>query len=92
MPRENLISVKITNKLGMHARPAALFVQLASKYKNCDITVCKDGKEVNGKSIMGMMMLEAGNGSEITIVARGEKSEQALLELYQLVTNRFNEE
>jgi phosphocarrier protein len=84
-------SVRIGNKLGLHARPAAEFVKTASQY-DADILVRKDGLEVNGKSIMGMMMLAAEYGSEITIRASGADSEAALRELVQLVEGRFGEE
>ena len=61
----------IINKLGIHARPAAQFVKLASKF-DADIVVEKDGEEVDGKSILGLMMLAVGHGSKITITAEGE--------------------
>ncbi len=84
-------SVRIQNKLGLHARPAAEFVKAASQY-DADVLVRKDELEVNGKSIMGMMMLAAEYGSEITIRASGADSEAAVSELVQLVEGRFGED
>lgn len=72
--------VVIKNKQGLHARPAALFVQIANKF-NSDITVSKGKHKVNGKSIMGIMMLEAGLGSKVTMVANGDDAEAAIKEL-----------
>ncbi len=84
-------SVRIRNRLGLHARPAAEFVKAASRY-DADVLVRKDELEVNGKSIMGMMMLAAEYGSEITIRASGTDSEAALNDLVRLVEGRFGEE
>ena len=77
-------SVIIKNKQGLHARPAALFVQIANKY-TCDITIQKGKQKINGKSIMGIMMLEAGAGSKILITAVGEDAEEAMRELEGLL-------
>jgi phosphocarrier protein len=77
-------TVVIKNKQGLHARPAALFVQIANKY-NCDITIQKGKQKVNGKSIMGIMMLEAGAGSKIIITAVGDDAEIAMNELEGLL-------
>jgi phosphocarrier protein len=77
-------TVVIKNKQGLHARPAALFVQVANKY-NCDITIQKGKQKVNGKSIMGIMMLEAGAGSKIIITAVGDDAEIAMNELEGLL-------
>lgn len=77
-------NIVIKNKQGLHARPAALFVQIANKF-NCDITVSKGKHKVNGKSIMGIMMLEAGVGSKVTIAANGADAEQAVSELESLL-------
>ena len=79
-------SVIIKNKQGLHARPAALFVQIANKY-TCDITIQKGKQKINGKSIMGIMMLEAGAGSKILITAVGEDAEEAMRELEGLLLN-----
>ncbi|MGQ0657395.1 MAG: HPr family phosphocarrier protein [Chromatiales bacterium] len=83
-------SVTICNKLGMHARAAAKFVQLASRFE-CEIKVQRGEKEVNGKSIMGVMMLAAGNGTDIEILAAGGDAQQAVTELTRLVQDRFGE-
>ncbi len=83
--------VKITNKHGLHARPAAKLVKLASKF-NSDITILKDGLEVNGKSIMGVMMLAAEPGSEIVLRINGEDEREALDALLNLIRNGFDEE
>lgn len=84
-------TVEIINKLGIHARPAALFVKEAVKYKS-DIFVLKNGQEVNGKSIMGVMMLAVECGSKITIKARGPDSEDAVQALVKLARSKFEEE
>lgn len=81
----------ILNKLGIHARPAAQFVKTASAFL-CEIRVEKDGEEVDGKSIMGLMMLAAGHGSVITVTAEGDDADQALAALEALVARRFEEE
>ena len=83
-------SVQIVNKNGLHARPAAEIVKRAAKYKS-EITVCRDDLEVNGKSIMGVMMLAAEHGSSITLRAEGPDADQALDALANLVHNRFGE-
>ncbi len=84
-------NITIINKLGLHARAAAKLVTLASKFE-ADVRVRKDGKEVSGKSIMGVMMLAAAKGSEITLIANGDDAEQALAELEALINERFGEE
>lgn len=81
----------IHNKLGLHARPAAMFVRVANRYP-CEIVVEKDGEEVNGKSIMGLMMLAAGCGSQLKVTADGEGADQALDELGELIDRKFDEE
>jgi phosphotransferase system HPr (HPr) family protein len=85
---ENILkkNVKVKNKQGLHARPAALFVQLANKFDS-KITVTKEDQEVNGKSIMGILMLAAEKDSEIIITAEGEDAQEALDALEQLVDN-----
>jgi phosphotransferase system HPr (HPr) family protein len=83
--------VTIKNKLGLHARPAALFVQLANRFK-CDIFVNKNGVEVNGKSIMSVMMLAVESGSEIIIRGVGEDAREAVKALTELVESGFEEE
>src|SRR5215831_10304348 len=81
----------VSNKLGIHARPAAMFVKTANRF-NCDIFVEKDGEKVNGKSIMGLMMLAAGPGSKLTVHAQGQDASQALSELETLIKRKFDEE
>lgn len=76
--------IVIKNKQGLHARPAALFVQIANKF-NSDITISKGRHKVNGKSIMGIMMLEAGSGSKVTMTASGDDAETAINELEVLL-------
>lgn len=87
-----MISKELTiiNKLGLHARAAAKFVTLASVFES-DIHVENRGREVNGKSIMGVMMLAASKGSVLTIRASGDDEENAIEQLDQLVTQRFGE-
>lgn len=83
-------SVQIVNKHGLHARPAAEMVKAASKFK-CDITISRDDLEVNGKSIMGVMMLAAEYGATITLKANGADADEALDALAALVASRFGE-
>ena len=82
---------RVTNKLGIHARPAAMFVKTANRF-SCDIFVEKDGEKVNGKSIMGLMMLAAGPGSTVTVHANGHDASQALAEIETLINRKFDEE
>jgi phosphocarrier protein len=84
-------TVRIVNRLGMHARPAAHFVRLASRFA-ADIYMSRDSVEVNGKSIMGVMMLAAEAGAQIELRAEGEDAEQALVELVALVERGFDED
>ncbi len=81
----------VSNKLGIHARPAAMFVKVANRFE-CDIFVEKDGEQVNGKSIMGLMMLAAGPSSRIMIQANGVDAEKAVLEIEALLKRKFDEE
>ncbi len=83
--------LSIINELGLHARAAALFVKTANKFES-DIQVERDGIEVNGKSIMGVLMLKAAQGTYIDVRAVGEDAESALAALEELVANRFGEE
>ena len=83
--------VPIINRLGLHARPAAMFVRIASRYR-AEIWVAKEGEEVNGKSIMGLMMLAAGQGSKLRIRAEGPDAYKAVEELEELINAKFNEE
>ena len=79
----------VKNKQGLHARPAALFVQVANKFDS-RITIKRDEEEVNGKSIMGILMLGAEKGSEILIEADGEDAETAMIELEKLIVTEEN--
>lgn len=81
----------VVNKLGIHARPAAMFVKTANRFQ-CDIFVEKDGERVNGKSIMGLMMLAAGPGSKLTIITEGHDGEIAITEIDLLLKRKFDEE
>ncbi len=83
--------VVIKNTLGLHARPAALFVQLANKFQS-EIFVEKKDQKVNGKSIMGIMTLAAGKGQKITITADGNDAEKAVNALEKLLKDKFGEE
>lgn len=80
----------IVNKLGLHARAAAKFVTLASQF-NSEIYVKRNDQNVNGKSIMGVMMLAAAKGSEIELIIDGEDELKAMSSLLELIANRFNE-
>jgi phosphocarrier protein HPr len=81
----------VLNKLGIHARPAALFVKAANKF-TCSILVEKDGEQVNGKSIMGLMMLAAGPGCKIVVYCDGEDAAQALAEIEAVIKRKFDED
>jgi phosphocarrier protein HPr len=81
----------ILNKLGIHARPAAKFVQTANRF-SCEIFVEKGGERVNGKSIMGLLMLTAGPGTKLTIHAAGPDAHAAVAELEALVKRKFDED
>jgi len=83
-------TLKIINELGLHARAATKLVQLASKYP-CEVTLTKDGHEVNGKSIMGVLMLVASKGSTVTIKAKGDRDEEAVAVIVQLIEDKFGE-
>ena len=81
----------IVNRLGLHARPSAMFVRVASRFR-CEIWVAKEDEEINGKSIMGLMMLAAGQGSTLRIRAEGPDAAEAVREIEELIQSRFNEE
>ena len=83
--------VEIRNQYGIHARPAALFVKTASRF-NADVHVEKDANRVSGKSIMGLMTLQASRGTVLTIVAEGDDAEEALDALVELVESKFGED
>jgi phosphocarrier protein len=81
--------VTVVNASGMHLRPAAAFVQAANKHKGTDIFVTKDGQRVNGKSIMGLVMLAAAKDTVLTIECHGDNANTALEDLCRLVADRF---
>ncbi|MBZ2175658.1 HPr family phosphocarrier protein [Schnuerera sp. xch1] len=83
-------NVILNNEVGLHARPAAVFVQTANKF-SCNVYIEFNGKKVNGKSIIGVMSLGAFDGEEITIIANGVDEKQAIEELIDLVENGLND-
>ena len=83
-------SIKIQNELGLHARAATKLVQLASKFP-CELTISKDGHEVNGKSIMGVLMLVASKGTTILLRAKGDKAAEAITAIAALIDDKFGE-
>lgn len=91
-PRKEITrDLVVINKLGVHARPSAMFVKIASRFE-AEIYVEKDGERVNGKSIMGLMMLAAGPGSRLKVIAAGSDAIQALNELDALLKRKFDED
>ena len=80
----------IKNKLGLHARAAAMFVRLSSKF-TCEVKIVKNGYEVDGKSILGVLSLAAAKGGEIKVITRGEGSESAMAEIEELIESGFGE-
>jgi phosphocarrier protein HPr len=83
--------LKIKNRLGLHARPAALLVETASKY-DAEVQVIKNGNTINAKSIMGVLMLAAEQGSELTFRAKGNQEKEALEAVSKLLDDKFHEE
>jgi phosphocarrier protein len=83
--------ITVINRLGLHARPAAMFVRIASRYRS-EIWVEKEGEQINGKSIMGLMMLAAGQGSKLLIRCEGPDADKAMEEIEDLINRRFNED
>src|ERR1700732_3292814 len=83
--------VPVINRLGLHARPAAMFVRIASRYR-AEVWVEKEGEQINGKSIMGLMMLAAGQGSKLTIRCEGADADKVMEELEELIRQKFNED
>jgi phosphocarrier protein len=81
----------VSNKLGLHARPAAMFVRVANRFSS-DIIVEKDGEEINGKSIMGLMLLAAGCGSRLKVTATGSDANDLVVALEELIARKFDEE
>ena len=90
MSEQHQIEVEIQNKLGLHTRAATKIVQLAGKYP-CEVYIGKDGQEVNGKSIMGILMLVAAMGTTVSIRCEGERCQEACLALVELVNAKFGE-
>ena len=84
------IDVEIINKLGLHARASAKLTQVASRYK-CELWLSRNGRRVNAKSIMGVMMLAAGKGAMLVIEAEGEDADAALAALQTLIASKFDE-
>ena len=82
--------VQVRNRLGMHARAAVRFVQIANGFKS-DVTVVKDGQEANGKSIMGLLTLVAAHGVTMTVVCEGDDADAAVTALAELVGTGFGE-
>ena len=83
--------ITIINRLGLHARPAAMFVRIASRHRS-EVWVEKEGEQINGKSIMGLMMLAAGQGSTLTIRCEGPDADKVMEELEELIRQKFNED
>lgn len=90
MPEELTIDLKVTSKMGVHARPAAMIVRIVNKY-DAEVYVEKDDEQVNGKSIMGLMMLAAGQGSTLRFMAAGDGAAEMLKELEELFARQFDE-
>lgn len=83
-------AIKIVNQLGLHARASAKLTQLASEFP-CEITLERKGRKINAKSIMGVMMLAAGIGSEVILETTGEKEQEAMDAIEALIQNKFGE-
>lgn len=83
--------ITIINRLGLHARPAAMFVRIANQYRS-EVWVEKEGEQINGKSIMGLMMLAAGQGSKLLIRCEGPDADKAMQEIENLINGRFDED
>jgi phosphocarrier protein len=90
-PGGKRVIVTVTNPLGFHARPAAKFVECANKYPKCEVFAEKDGTRVNGKSIMGLMLFAAEQGSQMALIAYGDEAEKCLTDLMELFRNNFGE-
>lgn len=89
---ETVRVLSVQNKMGIHARPAAMIVRISNKYPSTELWVEKDGEEVNGKSIMSLMMLAAGKGSELKFIAQGDDAQIMLDEIEALFNRKFDEE
>ena len=83
--------VLVINERGLHARAATKLVQLAAKYP-CEVLLDKDGHEVNGKSIMGVLMLVASKGTTLTVKAKGDRAQEAVDEIVKLINDKFGED
>ncbi|MEA3209204.1 MAG: phosphocarrier protein HPr [Chthoniobacter sp.] len=81
----------IVNRLGLHARPSAMFVKTAGKFR-AEVWVEKDGERINGKSIMGLMMLAAGQGSKLRVTCEGADADKALIEIEAIIVRKFDED
>ena len=93
MPEIETVRVlSVQNKMGIHARPAAMIVRISNKYPSTELWVEKDGEEVNGKSILSLMMLAAGKGSELKFIAQGDDAQIMLDEIEALFNRKFDEE
>jgi phosphocarrier protein len=90
-PEKLTKELTIINKLGLHARPSAKFVKICSRFR-CDVWVEKDDERVNGKSIMGLMMLAAGQGSVLKVSCEGADADRAMVEIETLVNGKFDED
>lgn len=84
-------TAEIVNKLGLHARASAKLTQLAGSFP-CEVWMEKNGRRINAKSIMGVMMLAAGKGSSVVVDTEGERAEEALAEILALIADRFGED
>ncbi|MEI6181779.1 MAG: HPr family phosphocarrier protein [Polynucleobacter sp.] len=82
--------IEIINKLGLHARASAKLSQLAAQFP-CEILLSRNGRQINAKSIMGVMMLAAGIGSTVTLETVGDQADEAMQALTELINNRFGE-
>ena len=87
---DKTIELTVSNKMGIHARPAAMIVRVANKY-TAEVMVEKDDEQVNGKSIMGLMMLAAGNGSRLKFIANGADADKMLEDMASLFDRKFEE-
>lgn len=91
MQSEHRAKVTIKNSLGLHLRPASQLVKLASQFDGCEIQLQKDGQIINAKSIMGVIMLAAEQGSELVVIACGDRCEDAVRAIVEIVDNGFGE-
>lgn len=89
-PQQLVKELVVQNKMGIHARPAAMIVRITNKFKS-EVFVEKDEEQVNGKSIMGLMMLAAGKGSKVKFIASGDDAAPMLAELEALFSRKFDE-